>query len=141
MRVSVYKDVRMDRAAGSAPPSVEECEAAAELLRNLANPVRLAILSRLSAEPHCVHELVDDLGLAQPLVSQHLRILRTAGLVVGERRGRETAYRMADDHVVHIVADAIVHAGEPRTPGPGDVDPGADAPHQPIARTIRGGSR
>ncbi len=121
-------------------PSVEECEAAAELLRNLANPVRLAILSRLSAEPHCVHELVDELDLPQPLVSQHLRILRTAGLVVAERRGRETAYRMADEHVVHIVADAIVHAGEPRTPPP-DGAAVPDAPHPSTDRPIRGGSR
>jgi ArsR family transcriptional regulator, zinc-responsive transcriptional repressor len=148
MRQFAYKNVCMKRATGSdvGMPSVEECEVAAELLRNLANPVRLAILSRLSTEPHCVHELVEQLALSQPLVSQHLRILRTAGLVVGERRGRETAYRLADDHVAHIVADAIVHAGEQRTPTPDDVDAAFvgvafDVPHQPVERTIRGGPR
>jgi hypothetical protein len=50
---------------------------------------------------------------------------------------------MADDHVSHIVADAIVHAAEQRTP-PDDADAVPDVPHQPTARTtrtIRGGSR
>ena len=52
------------------------------------------------------------LGAPQPLVSQHLRVLRGAGVVRGARRGREIAYSLVDDHVAHIVADAISHAGE-----------------------------
>jgi DNA-binding transcriptional ArsR family regulator len=59
-----------------------------------------------------VHELVEKLGVAQPLVSQHLRVLRGAGVVRGARRGREIAYFLVDEHVAHIVADAITHARE-----------------------------
>ena len=89
-------------------------EAAGELLRALAAPVRIAIVTELGGGPKCVHELVESTGAAQPLVSQHLRVLRGAGVVRGERRGREIAYSLTDDHIGHIVADAITHAREPR---------------------------
>ena len=85
---------------------------ATELLRALASPHRLAIVRVLSAGPHCVHELVDSLAISQSLVSQHLRVLRAAGLVSTERRGREIAYSLSDEHVAHIVNDAIIHAQE-----------------------------
>lgn len=84
----------------------------AELFKALANPLRLGIVEELRAGPRCVHELVDVLGVPQPLVSQHLRVLRAARLVAPERRGRETAYVLEDDHVAHIVADAMQHASE-----------------------------
>lgn len=93
----------------------ETYEAAGELLRALASPIRLAIVTELAAGQRCVHELVDALGVAQPLVSQHLRVLRGAGVVWGARRGREIAYSLVDEHVAHIVADAVSHAHEPRT--------------------------
>lgn len=93
--------------------------AAGELLKALSAPVRVAIVMLLSAGPRCVHELVDELGVAQPLVSQHLRVLRAAGLVAGQRQGREVAYHLTDDHVGHIVADAVAHAQE-SPPGGGN---------------------
>jgi len=86
---------------------------AGELLKALSAPVRLAIVTHLSdCGPLCVHELVDRLGVPQPLVSQHLRVLRSAAIVAGERRGREVAYTLADEHVAHIVADAVAHVQE-----------------------------
>jgi ArsR family transcriptional regulator, zinc-responsive transcriptional repressor len=91
-------------------------EAAGELLRALSAPVRIAIVTELASGARCVHELVDALDVAQPLVSQHLRVLRGAGVVRGDRRGREIAYSLVDDHVAHIVADAISHAAEPGAP-------------------------
>lgn len=87
---------------------------AGELLRALAAPLRIAIVVELDAGPRCVHELVDALAAPQPLVSQHLRVLRSAGVVVGERRGREVVYSLADAHVAHIVTDAVSHAREGR---------------------------
>jgi ArsR family transcriptional regulator, zinc-responsive transcriptional repressor len=92
----------------TAAPPLEE---AAELLRALASPHRLAIVRELDGGARCVHELVDALGVSQPLVSQHLRILRASHLVHAERRGREIAYSLSDTHVAHIVHDAVVHAG------------------------------
>ncbi len=87
---------------------------AGELLRALAAPLRIAIVVELDAGPRCVHELVDALDAPQPLVSQHLRVLRSAGVVTGERRGREVMYSLADHHVAHIVTDAVSHAKEGR---------------------------
>lgn len=103
--------------AGSGRPSVPAPPAAAlaeagELLRALAAPVRIAIVLQLRDGDRCVHELVDALAVAQPLISQHLRVLKGAGVVYGERRGREVVYRLVDDHLAHIVVDAVAHAQE-----------------------------
>ena len=54
------------------------------------------------------------MGISQSLVSQNLRVLRTMGLVTGVRRGKETVYSLADDHVSHIARDAVNHWTEPR---------------------------
>ncbi len=90
----------------------QRLDLASELLKSLAAPVRLAVLLELDSGPRCVHELVDALGVSQPLVSQHLRVLRSARLVAAERRGREVVYRLLDDHVARIVGDAIRHSEE-----------------------------
>jgi DNA-binding transcriptional ArsR family regulator len=96
------------------PPAREILDAAGELLRALAAPVRIAIVLQLQESQRCVHELVDALGVPQPLVSQHLKILKAAGVVAGERSGREVLYRLADHHLAHIVVDAVAHASEDR---------------------------
>ena len=95
-----------------APPPREILEAAGELLRALAAPVRIALVLQLRESSRCVHELVDALGVPQPLVSQHLRILKAAGVVAGERSGREVMYRLVDHHLAHIVVAAVTHAAE-----------------------------
>lgn len=89
-------------------------EAAGELLRALAAPVRIAIVLQLHESPCCVHDLVDALGVTQPLISQHLRVLKAAGVVHGDRHGREVLYSLVDDHLAHIVVDAVEHAEEAR---------------------------
>lgn len=94
------------------PPSRAILDATGELLRALAAPVRIAIVLQLRESQRCVHELVDALGVPQPLVSQHLKILKAAGVVAGERSGREVLYRLADHHLAHIVVDAVAHASE-----------------------------
>jgi DNA-binding transcriptional ArsR family regulator len=99
-------------AAALPPPPREILDAAGELLRALAAPVRIAIVLQLRESERCVHELVDALGVPQPLVSQHLKILKAAGVVTGERSGREVLYRLADHHLSHIVIDAVAHASE-----------------------------
>jgi ArsR family transcriptional regulator, zinc-responsive transcriptional repressor len=85
---------------------------AGDLLRALAAPVRIAIVLELREADRCVHELVDSLGVAQPLISQHLRVLKAAGVVQGERNGREVVYRLVDEHLAHIVVDAVAHVEE-----------------------------
>ena len=92
----------------------EGLEEAAELLKALGSVHRLAILVELQGGPRCVHELVETLAISQPLVSQHLRVLRALHLVRAQRRGRETVYSLGDEHIAHIVNDALVHARERR---------------------------
>jgi ArsR family transcriptional regulator len=91
---------------------VQTLSAAGDLLRALAAPVRIAIVLELREHDRCVHELVETLGVAQPLISQHLRVLKAAGVVRGERHGREVVYRLVDEHLSHIVVDAVAHVEE-----------------------------
>jgi DNA-binding transcriptional ArsR family regulator len=72
----------------------------ADVLRTLANPLRLQILHRLADGPLEVGRLATELGVAQPNVSQHLALLRAAGVVEAERDGREVRYRVADNEVI-----------------------------------------
>lgn len=96
--------------------SLERYEPAGELFRALASPVRLAIVDLLIAQPRYVHQIVELTGLSQPLVSQHLRVLRHAGIVRGVRQHREIAYTLRDEHVAHIVRDALAHSAEDTPP-------------------------
>ncbi|AQT79543.1 transcriptional regulator [Mycolicibacterium litorale] len=93
-------------------PGADVLERAGELLRALAAPVRISIVLLLRESQRCVHELVDALDVPQPLVSQHLRILKATGVVAGERSGREVMYRLVDHHLADIIVAAISHAGE-----------------------------
>jgi DNA-binding transcriptional ArsR family regulator len=90
----------------------DEYAYATEILKAVANPLRLRILQLLAAESRCVHELVTATGSPQPLVSQHLRVLRGARLIAGERRRQEMLYSLQDSHVGEIVLQAINHAKE-----------------------------
>jgi DNA-binding transcriptional ArsR family regulator len=78
----------------------------AEFLRTLAHPRRLQILHRLADGPTGVAGLAAELGISQPNASQHLAVLRSAGVVEAERDGREVRYRLSDPEV--IVACGIV---------------------------------
>lgn len=76
------------------PIDRSDAERLASVLKALADPVRLRIISLIGAaeEPPCVTDLLGPLGLAQPTVSHHLRILRVAGLVTREKHGVFTVY-------------------------------------------------
>jgi ArsR family transcriptional regulator, zinc-responsive transcriptional repressor len=94
------------------PASDRPLLAASELLKALASPVRLGIVRELAGGGRHVHELVGALGVSQPLVSQHLRVLRSSRIVTARRQARQIEYTLADEHVAHIVLDAIKHAEE-----------------------------
>ena len=72
----------------------------ADVLKTLASPRRLEIIHRLAEGPRDVTRLADELGISQPNASQHLAVMRTAGIVEAERNGREVIYRLADPDVV-----------------------------------------
>ena len=65
-------------------------EAARRVHRALGDTNRLDLVRRLARGPATVSELIESTGLSQPLVSWHLRRLRSAGLVTSERSGRES---------------------------------------------------
>ncbi len=68
------------------------------LLKELADPIRLRVVDRLGhSGPATVSELAGALDVPMPLLSNHLRRLRDAGLVVVERSGRSAIYALADD--------------------------------------------
>jgi len=76
--------------AGVAPP---DDETLAAMTKAIAHPVRLAILRLLADRQTCVTgDVVAELPLAQSTVSEHLRILRHAGLIQGEIEGPRTRY-------------------------------------------------
>lgn len=72
----------------------------AEVLKTLANPRRLEIIHRLAQGPCEVGRLAEEIGASQPNISQHLSVLRAAGIVDAERDGREVRYRLADPDVL-----------------------------------------
>jgi ArsR family transcriptional regulator len=71
-------------------------ESAAEAFSALGDPIRLRVLGALGDGQRCVCELLETIDVAPNLLSYHLRVLREAGLIVGERRGRWVDYRLAD---------------------------------------------
>lgn len=65
----------------------------AEAFRALGHPVRLGIMQRLAVEPEtCACDFSEVFALRQPTISQHLKVLREAGLVVTRRRGTQICY-------------------------------------------------
>jgi ArsR family transcriptional regulator, arsenate/arsenite/antimonite-responsive transcriptional repressor len=74
-----------------------EAEQLAVLFRVLGDPSRLQLLSLIASQPTgaaCVCELIEPLGLSQPTVSHHLKVLYEAGFVTKERRGTWIYYQV-----------------------------------------------
>jgi ArsR family transcriptional regulator len=81
----------------------EAAEDLAAVFKALADPTRVAIVSRLaSGEKCCVCDLTGVFELSQPTVSHHLRILREAGLVEAERRGTFAYYWLVPEAIERL---------------------------------------
>ena len=90
-------------APGSPLLSTEERDDLAARFKALSDPTRLAIVNRLAgADEVCVCAFVAELGLSQPTVSHHLRILREAGLVEARRNGTWSYYRLVPETVAAL---------------------------------------
>jgi ArsR family transcriptional regulator len=92
--------------AASCPPLLQraidagQADELAGILKVLAEPARLRLLSLIQAQPAgeaCVCHLTEPLGLSQPTVSHHLRVLLDAGLVTREQRGSWAFYRVVPE--------------------------------------------
>jgi ArsR family transcriptional regulator, arsenate/arsenite/antimonite-responsive transcriptional repressor len=70
------------------------------VVRALADPLRMKILGLLAGEQLCTCHLVAETGATQTNVSNHLRVLREAGLIVSEPAGRYTYHRIAPDRLL-----------------------------------------
>jgi ArsR family transcriptional regulator, arsenate/arsenite/antimonite-responsive transcriptional repressor len=79
---------------GSPPLPEPERQRLATQFKALGDPTRLAIVNQLAGSGECCVCALDGLGLSQPTVSHHLRILRDAGLVESTRRGTWAYYRL-----------------------------------------------
>lgn len=78
-------------------------ELKAKALQALGHPARLLILEALRDGERCVCEIGPVLGLRQPNVSQHLSVLRAAGLVTSRRDGTRVIYRLTDEAIIEII--------------------------------------
>lgn len=97
------------------PIANDSARAMAPVLAALGDPVRLRIVSMLLAAPEgtaCGCDLESPLGLTQPTVSHHLKILREAGLVTGEKQGRWVHYRVVSEKLQEI-RDALLPSAVP----------------------------
>src|SRR5258708_31269085 len=65
-----------------------------EQLAALADPTRLAVFERLAKRPAAVQEIADHFPVSRPAISQHLRVLKDAGLVLDEAAGNRRVYRV-----------------------------------------------
>ncbi|KQX50655.1 MULTISPECIES: metalloregulator ArsR/SmtB family transcription factor [unclassified Streptomyces] len=76
----------------------------AELLRALADPLRLRIVCLLDRESLCTTHLVEETGARQTNLSNHLRVLREAGVVETEPCGRFTYYRLRPEALTDLAS-------------------------------------
>lgn len=83
-------------------PAVEN-DAYARFFRILGDPTRLAIVQHLLRRPHTVTELVQELGVRQSRISNHLACLRWCHVVIAERSGRRVVYTITDPRLRRLL--------------------------------------
>lgn len=74
-----------------------------DIFKALADPTRRQMLERLSAGERNATELREGLAMSQPAISQHLAVLRSAGLIEEEKSGRQMRYRIRPDGLAPVV--------------------------------------
>lgn len=77
-------------------------EQALQLLRVLAEPIRLQLVQCLGSGERCVCELTSELGLAQSKLSFHLKVMKDAGLITARQQGRWCYYRLAPQALIWL---------------------------------------
>lgn len=85
--------------------SATAAESLASSLKALADPTRLRLVSLVAAHPGqeaCVCDLTEPVGLSQPTVSHHLKVLVDAGILTREQRGRWAYYRLVPDTLTDL---------------------------------------
>ncbi len=90
---------------------MDGCEGSARLFRTLMHPARLEILEILRDGEHCVCHMEAALGYRQAYISQHLSVLREAGLVQDRRDGWNIYYRVVQPQVFDVLDAAQTMTG------------------------------
>jgi len=78
----------------------------AKIFKALADPIRLEIIEFLRDGEKCVCEIVPSMGIIQPLVSRHLKILKDCGLVNDRKEGNRRLYSITDPRIFDTI-DAV----------------------------------
>lgn len=102
---------RLTQVRQQLPDGVCVAEASA-LLKMVADPTRLQLLSALNIQELCVGDLALVVGLSESAVSHQLRLLRAQRLVTFRKSGRVVYYRLLDDHINGLIQNALEHAQE-----------------------------
>jgi ArsR family transcriptional regulator, arsenate/arsenite/antimonite-responsive transcriptional repressor len=92
---------------------------ARQLLKALADPIRLQVIEALGGGERCVCELTEELGLAQSKLSFHLKVLREAGLLADRQSGRWVYYRLQPEALERLrgwLAQLATSCTAPATP-------------------------
>lgn len=92
-------------------PDTQTADHCADRLKVLGDSTRLEVMRLLLEHPHHVGELQRTIGVEQSLLSHHLRVLRDAGLVIGERDGKAVRYRVAPDVANASRGGEAIHLG------------------------------
>jgi DNA-binding transcriptional ArsR family regulator len=93
----------------------------AHILKAMGHPTRLRILQRIAEAEFCVSDLERELEQSQPNISQHLAKLRDCGLIIPQRRGGMTCYRLTDERMADVIQQIRDILGLTRTRRPFDV--------------------
>ncbi len=91
---------------------VEKAQNMAEFFGMLSDPNRLRILSVLSKQELCVHDLAAVVGMSESAVSHQLRVLRTMRLVSYRKSQRKVYYQLLDHHVLELYRSVSEHLDE-----------------------------
>jgi len=74
-----------------------------EIAKVLSHPARVAILEHIAKQKDCIcNDLVDEIGLSQPTISQHLQVIRSAGLLKGTFEGKRLCYCIDEDRFLEF---------------------------------------
>ncbi|MBQ7545620.1 MAG: winged helix-turn-helix transcriptional regulator [Clostridia bacterium] len=104
------------RHLAEAMPDAQTVETVSQALGQLGDPTRLRIFWLLCHTEECVTDIAQYMCMSSPAVSHHLRLLKTSGLIVSRREGKEMLYRAADTALVdelHRIIERIAEISCP----------------------------
>lgn len=90
--------------------SIVTYQDAGVFLKAISEETRLKIVSYLAHDTFCVCKLVQMLGMSQPSISQHLKRLKEAGMILEEKRGKWTFHSLNTEHPLYHLLLQLVHS-------------------------------